>query len=217
LHIGEQAQLFSSLYIDLFSPFRCGREANILELELTEKEQLIEVLQDKINEMEDAVRDDVTDLKRTGQKIEELHLEMDQLREESARKCRELESTVEGLRLEKHEILASEVEKFSCLKDRVEELEVENTQLKKVRNESRARADFERRMEDLQNENRDLVRARNKAVRDVEKLKLELDEVQDLLNRRNEVVLVEKVCVNTMTNTQRLWSLHYLKIRIIVN
>jgi chromosome segregation ATPase len=201
----------------LFSPFRCGREANILELELTEKEQLIKVLQDKINEMEDAVRDDVTDLKRTGQKIEELHLEMDQLREDSARKCRELESTVEGLQLEKHEILASEVEKFSCLKDRVEELEVENTQLKKLRNESRARADFERRMEDLQNENRDLVRARNKAVRDVEKLKLELDEVQDLLNRRNEVVLVEKVCVNTMTNTQRLWSLHYLKIRIIVN
>ena len=175
---------------------------------LTEKDQLIEILQDKIallnnentqlKEIGQADREDVTDAKKTAHKIEELHLEIERIREDSARKRCELEDTVERLRLEKDKILESKVEKYSSLKDRIQELEVENAQLKKLGNESHIRSDFERKIEILENENRQLLRTRNKAVKDVEKLKLELDEVQDLLNRRNEkVVLVEKVCVKT--------------------
>jgi chromosome segregation ATPase len=148
---------------------------------------LIEVLQDKITllnnensqlkEMIEADRDDVTDLEKTGHEVEELHLEIEQLREDSARTCRELEETVERLRFEKDKILENEDKKFLLVKERVKELEVENAQLQKLGNESRMCCDLERKIEG-----------------DVEKLRLELDEVQDLLNRRNEkVLLAEKV------------------------
>jgi chromosome segregation ATPase len=148
----------------------------------------------QLKEMIEADRDDVTDLEKTGHEVEELHLEIEQLREDSARTCRELEETVERLRFEKDKILENKDKKFLLVKERVKELEVENAQLQKLGNESRMCCDLERKIEDLENENRVLVRARNKTERDVEKLRLELDEVQDLLNRRNEkVLLAEKV------------------------
>ena len=188
---------------------RCSREHDILELELTEKDDEIETLQNKITslssensqlkEIELSDGDDITDLEKTRHEVEELHIELEQLRTESTRKYGELEDTMRKLRLEKHKTIKNEVEKSSFFQQRIRELEAENGQLKRLGNESYMRNDLERKIQDLECENRDLVRARHKTEgdlrRDIERLKLELDEVQDLLNRRNEKVLLsEKVC-----------------------
>lgn len=178
-------------------------------MELTEKDDEIETLQTKIaslnsensqlKEIKLTHREDITDLEKTRDEVDGLHIELEQLRTESTRKYGELEDTMRRLRLEKDKTIKNEVEKSSLYQQRIRELVAEVGQLKRLGNESHIRNDLERKIQDLECENRDLMRARNKTEgdmrRDIERLKLELDEVQDLLNRRNEKVLLsEKVC-----------------------
>lgn len=161
----------------------------------------------QLKEMKSTDLDDITDLEKTKHELEELHVEMELVRSESSRKYDELENSLQRLRLEKDKTIKNEIEKSSSFQHRIQKLEAENGQLKRLGNESRMRNDLERKIQDLECENRDLVRARNKTEgdlrRDIEKLKLELNEVQDLLNRRNEKVLLsEKVCFNNLSKFQ---------------
>ena len=144
-------------------------------------------------------RNDISDLEKTRDELEELHLEIEQLRDNSTQKCQELERTVERLHLEKDQMLKNEVEKITFLEQRVQELEAENAVLNRPGNESCMRSDLERKIQDLEIENKELSRSRNitegELRREIKILKRELDELHDLFNRRNEnIILAEKVC-----------------------
>lgn len=183
---------------------------------LAEKDEQLQTLQDEMNSLNNENlklqkmaeglgrndRDNVTDLEKTRQEVEQLHLEIELLREDESRKIRELEGTVETLRSEKEKIHGNGVETLALLEERVEELESENAHLKRLGNEqrdgSRMRSDLERQIHNLESENRDLVRVRTQTERElrreVERLKLEMEELQNVLNKRNEkVLLTEKV------------------------
>lgn len=183
---------------------------------LAEKDEQLQTLQDEMNSLNNENlklqkmaeglgrndRDNVTDLEKTRQEVEQLHLEIELLREDEARKIRELEGTVETLRSEKETIHGNGVETLALLEERVKELESENAHLKRLGNEqrgsSRMRSDLERQIHNLESENRDLVRVRTQTERElrreIERLKLEMEELQNVLNKRNEkVLLTEKV------------------------
>lgn len=197
--------------IDIFS-FNCrwSREHDILELELIEKKEQLKTLQDELalltteisqlrdRELDLVDRDYLTDVEKTGNEVEQLHLEIEQLREDSARKCRVLEGTVERLRSENNAIRGNKFDKLTSLQERVQELEAENTHFRKLGSEPRMRGDLERKIEKLENEKRNLVRERIKTEeelrQEIRRLKLELDEVRDLVNRRDDnLILTDKV------------------------
>ena len=206
---------------------RCSREREILELEMREKleegERSVGRLQDRIallieenmelkeraNSLEREARKGgsnvVSELKGTRQEVEELTLEVEKLREEKRRKLSELEGTVEKLRAEKERILGNGIENSVLLEERIEELETENARLKRhgeeQRDSSRKCNQLERKVQTLESENseirRNYIKVNTEQKREIERLRLQLEELQDSMNRRSDkVILAEKVLCN---------------------